>query len=233
MSAFLEALRRRRGEGLVPVIPDFKRISPAEGPLFPGRDPVAAAERMVSAGACVLSVVTEEAHFGGSLGLLREIAAAAGVPVLRKDFIQSVRDVEETAACGASAILLICASMAEDALEECYAAALALGLDPLVEAHTAAELAFAGHLGSPLVGINNRDILALEKDGGTVENTALLAAKKPAGSFLISESGLRGPEDVRRAIRGGADGVLVGTALWRAEDPFAFYEALTRAEEAP
>ena len=152
------------------------------------------------------------------------------MPVLRKDFIQSVTDVEETAACGASAVLLICASMPEELLRRCCAAAQDLGLEPLVEAHTAAELRFAASLGCPLLGVNNRDILALEKDGGTVGRTEELASLKPPGAFLISESGLLSPADVRRAMSSGADGVLVGTAIWRAEDPFAFYDALSRAE---
>ena len=231
MSVFLEALRRKASLGLIPVIPDFKLISPAEGPLFAQRDPAAAASEMAEAGAPVLSVVTEEAHFGGSLKLLKEIVQAAEVSVLRKDFIQSIRDIEETAAAGASAVLLICAAMAEDLLRDCYRAALALGLEPLVEAHTAEELRLAASLGSRLIGINNRDILNLERDGGTVSRTTDLAALKPAGSFLISESGLQSPADVRQAIRSGADGVLVGTAIWRAPDPVAFYHALCRAED--
>ncbi len=233
MSAVLDALRRKAAAGLVPVIPDFKMVSPAEGPLFEGRDPVAAAAEMARAGAPVLSVVTEVTNFGGSLALLREIVKASGLPVLRKDFIRCVRDVEETADCGAAAILLICASMEEDVLHACFHAALALGLEPLVEAHTAEELALATRLGCRFAGINNRDILALERDGGTVARTADLAALKPPGAFLLSESGLQTSADVRRAIRGGADGVLVGTAIWRAADPFAFYDALCRAEAAP
>ena len=230
MSAFLDALRARAGAGFVPVIPDIKMISPAEGPLFAQRDPAETAKALVKAGAPVLSVVTEERHFGGSMALLRSIIREAGVPVLRKDFIQSAADVEATAACGASAVLLICAAMPEDLLRECFAAARDLGLDALVEAHTASELNFAASLGCPLLGVNNRDILALEKDGGTVARTAELAALKPPGAFLVSESGLQSPADVRRAMAGGADGVLVGTAIWHAEDPSAFYDALSRAE---
>ena len=233
MSAFLDALRRRASEGRIPVIPDIKRISPADGPLFPGRDPVEAAAGLVRAGAPVLSVVTEETHFGGSLELLRDIADAAGVPILRKDFIRSIRDIAVTAACGASAVLLICASLDADTLRACYAEALKLGLEPLVEAHTAAELRFAAGLGCPLLGVNNRDILDLERDGGTVDRTAMLAFLKPPGAFLVSESGLQTPDDVRRAIRSGADGALVGTAIWRAEDPFAFYRALSGTEVGP
>ncbi len=233
MSAFLNALQRTKLQGLIPVIPDFKMISPSDGPLFAGRDPVRAAKEMAEAGAPVLSVVTEKENFGGSLELMREIAEASALPVLRKDFIRSVRDVEETVSFGASAVLLICASMEEDLLRECYSAACSLGLDPLVEAHTAQELRLAGCLGCRLAGINNRDILHLEKDGGTVNRTMELAACRPDGAFLISESGLQGPEDVLAAVRSGADGVLVGTALWRAADPAAFYRSLCRAEDRP
>ena len=140
MSAFLDALRARAGAGFVPVIPDMKMISPAEGPLFAQRDPAEAAKALVKAGAPVLSVVTEDRHFGGSMALLRSIIREAGVPVLRKDFIQSAADVEATAACGASAVLLICAAMPEDLLRECFAAARDLGLDALVEACPEAEI---------------------------------------------------------------------------------------------
>ena len=229
MSAVLDALRRRAAEGKVPVIPDFKMISPAEGPLFENRDPVKAAVEIVKAGAPVLSVVTEETHFGGSLELLREIAGATGVPVLRKDFIQSTDDIEKTAAYGASAVLLICTSMEYRLLRDCFEAARDLGMEPLVEAHTASELEMAGRLGCRFTGINNRDILKLETDGGTVERTADLASLKPPGTFLLSESGLQSPADVQMAIRSGADGVLVGTAVWRARDPYEFYDALCMA----
>ncbi len=229
MSAFLEAIRRRAAAGFVPVIPDFKLLSPKDGPLFAGRDPAEAAAAMAKAGAPVLSVVTEGEHFGGSLALLGEIVRASGLPVLRKDFIRSLRDLEETATQGASAVLLICAAMEPELLRACCAAAPGLGLEPLVEAHTPEELRFAASLGCPLLGINNRDILALERDGGTVARTAELASQKPDGAFLISESGLHTPDDVRRALRSGADGVLVGTAIWRAEDPFACWAALSEA----
>ena len=190
MSRFLQALKDRANQGFVPVIPDIKRISPKEGPLFVQRDPVDAAVMLAKAGAPVLSVVTEETHFGGSLKLLRDIAEVTGLPVLRKDFIQSTKDIEETAALGAAAVLLICASMEEGLLRKCYAAALDLGLEPLVEAHTQEELRLAADLHSRLFGINNRDILNLEKDSGTVGRTSELAKLKPSGSFLVSESGI-------------------------------------------
>lgn len=226
--SFTEALHDCAQAGYVPVIPDFKVISPAEGPLFAGRDIIESAIRMEQAGAPALSVVTEGKEFGGSVELLREIAGAVTLPILRKDFIKNRADVEETVRMGASAILLICACMSEEQLRELYHASLELGIDPLVEAHSEAELRLAASLGAKLVGINNRDILALERDGGTVDTTARLSVAKPKGAFLISESGIQTPEDVRNALRSGADAVLVGTAIWKAEDTVGFYQELSK-----
>ena len=98
----------------------------------------------------------------------------------------------------------------------------------MVEAHTARELKLAGRLGAGLVGINNRDILALERDGGTVSTTSELAAWVPKGALLISESGISTPEEARAATEAGAGAVLVGTAIWRAADPAACFRALCR-----
>ena len=229
MTGFAAALRRCAGAGRVPVVPDFKPVSPAAGPLFAGRDMVEQARRMERAGAPALSVVTEGAHFGGSPALLSAIAGAVRIPVLRKDFIRTVEQVEQSARLGAQAVLLICACLGPGELERLYRAALSCGLEPLVETHTQEEMRRAAALGAQLVGVNNRDILALEKDGGTVATTARLAAGRPAGALLISESGIETPADVRAACRAGAQAVLVGTAIWRAGDPVAAYHALARA----
>ncbi|MGI6201086.1 MAG: indole-3-glycerol-phosphate synthase [Christensenellales bacterium] len=229
MNALSQSLRAAAGRGAIPVIPDFKRVSPKEGPLFAGRDPISWARQLERAGAPALSVVTEQAHFGGSMALLADICAAVSIPVLRKDFITGPDDLDATTAAGAQAILLICACLPRDLLARLYRAALDRGLEPLVEAHTPEELDFAGQLGAELVGLNNRDILDLERDGGSVSTTESLAARKPAGALLVSESGILTPRDVRAAMRAGADAVLVGTAIWRAGDPEAAYRALCGA----
>ena len=227
MKDFVKSLRRCAQSGRVPVIPDFKMISPSDGPLFQGRDVIADARAMEKAGAAALSVLTEPNQFGGSLELLKQITNAVHIPVLRKDFLHSRADLEETVRCGAKAVLLICSCMTQTTLKELYYGALELGLDPLVEAHSTEELYFAASLGAQLVGINNRNILTLERDGGTVSTTARLALAKPSSSFLISESGIQTAADVRIALQSGADAVLVGTAIWKADDPFAFYETLS------
>ena len=231
MKRFSQSLRERKAAGFLPLIPDFKRVSPKHGELFSGRDPVFCAQRLAALGAPAVSVVTEQARFGGSLALLSSICKAVEIPVLRKDFITCRADLEQTCACGAQAVLLICACLDEKTLAALYEDALVLGLEPLVEAHSEKELAICRSLDARLVGINNRDILDLERDAGTVAHTAALAAERPAGALLISESGMESPADVRRALEAGADAALVGTALWRAPDLFTAYCAFGGMEK--
>ena len=225
---FLTALKKRRDAGPFPVIPDIKSFSPKEGDLLRGRAPVSLALQLEAAGACVLSVVTEEREFHGSMDILRQICRAVSVPVLRKDFIESEADLLETKKAGASAILLMYACLGKDRLEALYEKALEMGLVPFVETHTAQELQWAAELGAGLVGINNRNILDLERDDGDVRKSESLAGFRPQNAFLVVESGLQGPADVRRAAGFGADSALVGTAILQAPDPAAMYRAMTR-----
>ena len=239
---FLAALQERKAVGGIPLIPDIKCFSPKDGDLLRGRNPVEIARTLAAAGAPVLSVVTEEKEFGGSMELLREICRTVPVPVLRKDFIKDVTDLEETKAAGASAILLMYSTLGKEKLETLYMEALRIGLQPFVETHTAEELRRAEELGADLVGINNRNILQLERDDGDVSVSAGLlqdrqrrAAPGAEGfqggqeqAFLVVESGLTGPEDVRRALQSGADGLLVGTAILQAPDPAEMFRAMTR-----
>ena len=225
---FLTALKHRQAAGLIPVIPDIKCFSPKEGDLLRGRDPVLVARQLEAAGACVLSVVTEEEEFGGSMDLLRDICRSVSVPVLRKDFIRTEEDLVRTKEAGASAILLMYSCLGKGRLEALYSAALRTGLAPFVETHTAQELQWAGELGAQLVGINNRNILELERDDGDVRTSEGLMAFRPDDAFVVVESGLRNGGDVRRAVRAGADAVLVGTAILQAPDPAAMYRAMTR-----
>ncbi|MDR1069626.1 MAG: indole-3-glycerol-phosphate synthase, partial [Gracilibacteraceae bacterium] len=224
------ALRERREAGFIPVIPDFKRRSPKEGDLMRGRSAGQVARELKALGAPALSVVTESKSFGGSLRLLEE-TAAAGLPVLRKDFILGADDLRQTKEAGAAAVLLICALLEDRALAELFAAAHDLGLAVLAETHTEEELARAAALGARIVGVNNRDIHLLEKDDGTVARTEKLAALAPPGALLVSESGIRTPADVSAAVRAGADAVLVGSALWLAADMKTLYDAMQRAEQ--
>jgi len=223
---FSSAVVAENGRGYVAVIPDIKRVSPKEGDLLRGRDPVDTAKYLVRCGAPVLSVVTERERFGGGPELLRAVVNAAGVPVLRKDFITNEEMLEETAQLGAAAVLLICAVTDEKNLGTLFEKAIKLGLEPLVEVHTALEMETANKLGAGLIGVNNRDITNFELDDGGPSRTAMLAGKAPVGSLLISESGITSPEDARLAASAGANALLVGTALWQARDMVEMYRSL-------
>ena len=223
---FANAIRQKQAECITPVIPDIKCISPKHGDLLDGRCPIEMACLLKGAGAPVLSVVTKESNFGGSMNLLCQIVQKTGLPVLRKDFITSIDDLKETVDSGASAVLLMYETQTEQSLADLYHAALQMELEVLVETHTAAQMQMAVRLGSDMIGINNRDIKKLEQDDGTVDNTCYLASLAPKDALVISESGIQTPDDVRRAIAAGADAALVGTALWQAADMSMFYKQL-------
>ena len=223
---FSTALLNRKTTGTIPVIPDIKCISPQHGDLLRGRCPIETATLLKDIGAPAMSVVTESKKFGGSLTLLKSIVKATDLPILRKDFITNTDDLKITLDNGAAAILLMCATQTEKSLFALYESAIDLGLEVLVETHTIAEMQLAQRLGATLVGINNRDITRLECDAGTVSNTQNIAKFAPEHAVLISESGISTPEEARQAIESGADAVLIGTALWQAEDMATFYKQL-------
>ncbi len=223
---FLDAILNSISDNKNVVIPDIKCYSPKEGDILQGRNPVEVALGLQNAGAPVISVVTEEKEFHGSMKLLREIADKVNVPILRKDFIHTKQDLVETIENGASAILLMCSCLKKEELEFLYNEALGLGLDPFVETHTLEEMEFAKSLGAKLIGINNRNILELERDDGTVNTTIDLVKHAPKDAVLISESSIKNASEVRRSIEAGCSGVLVGTAIWQAKNPYTFYKCL-------
>ncbi|WP_227761940.1 indole-3-glycerol-phosphate synthase [Zhaonella formicivorans] len=225
---FSAALKNQQEQNKIPVIPDIKCRSPKEGDLLKGRDPIAIAEQLTNAGAAVLSVVTEPLHFGGSLELLQRLALKTSLPILRKDFITREEQLKESKDMGASAVLLIASIMEPPKLQMLFEAALALGLEPLVEAHNESEIKLANELGVTIVGINNRNILDLERDNGDVTITESLVKIVRPGVFIVSESSIQSPEDAQRAIAAGAHAVLVGTAILQAPDPVRMYRVLTQ-----
>ena len=226
---FSAALAAEYTQGKAAVIPDIKCISPKEGDLLRGRDPLEIAEHLVSWGAPALSVVTECEHFGGSPELLHAITKRVGVPTLRKDFIKTCEQLDETMQLGAAAVLLIVANIDADTLSLLYKHAVQIGLEPLIEVCAAEEMTLAKDLGAKLIGINNRNIMTLELDDGGVERTAKLTQLAPANALLVSESGILSAEDAKQALRAGAHAVLVGTALWQAEDMGAMYQKFQEA----
>ncbi|OPY83076.1 MAG: Indole-3-glycerol phosphate synthase [Syntrophorhabdus sp. PtaU1.Bin153] len=211
------SIRKRQQEGRFPVISEVKIRSDKEGDLLGTRDPVNLAREMARCPVAGVSVVTESEHFGGNMGLLRSVAAAVDIPVLHKDFITSEHQIEESAAFGASAILLITAMLDVEQLVRLIEAARNFGLETLVEAHSLDEVKRIEDLTFDLMGINNRDITVYETDDDDVARTENLACFCRQGRLLISESSINTPDEVRRAGRSGADAVLIGTAILKAE----------------
>ncbi|NLO09012.1 MAG: indole-3-glycerol-phosphate synthase [Clostridiales bacterium] len=225
-NACSKALWRRYHEGIIPVIPDIKLFSAREGNLMRGRNPVDYALLMESCGAPVISVVTEEEHFGGSLKLLEKISEKISVPVLRKDFIKTKQQVKDSKQAGADAVLLIVSMLDRRLLAELVEFTLANGIEPLVEVHNEEEFNMLEGLDLSFIGINNRNILKYEVDNGDVATTELLGRYKRKDAFLLSESSITDKADVMRAISAGANGVLVGTAILQAEDSVCKYKQL-------
>lgn len=224
---FSDAILYAKGRGGVPLIADIKPISPQKGDLISQRDAARLAKTLECAGACALSVVTEPTHFGGSIDMLRKVVHAVTLPVLRKDFFTSPEQVDQTHQAGAAAVLLTLATIPEETAPVLYRRVRDLGMEAVVEIHTQLELKRALALSPTIIGINNRDILKLEKDSGDVQVTEELAPLVPKKIVIISESSLHTPDEIQRALKAGADAVLVGTAILQSEDPAARLSDLT------
>jgi indole-3-glycerol phosphate synthase len=227
------ALRRA---GAVTCIAEHKRRSPSAGWIRESSDVAAVACGYAAAGAAALSILTDEPFFGGSLDDLRRARAAAGVPILRKDFMVDRYQVVEARAAGADAILIIVAAFSaassaaaaegDRQIAALLAAAHDAGLDALVEVHDRAELERALALGAAIVGINNRDLRTFTIDR---ELAIRLRALVPPDRVVVAESGIRDGGDVDRLRAAGVDAMLVGETLMRAPDPGAALTALLGA----
>ena len=224
---FSEAILEARKSGRVPVIVDIKPVSPRDGNLLKQRNPLDLGRSVKAAGACAVSVVTESGHFGGSIGMLREVVRSCELPVLQKDFFSETSQVIESYEAGASAFLLIMATTSDAVAQKLYRKGRQLGMEAVVEIHTAEELKRALKLEPTIIGINNRDIQRLELDAGDVGITENLAHAVPEEIVTISESSLLSRDDVQRAIKAGADAVLIGTAVLQADDLAACMKDLT------
>ena len=216
---FANALRARRPA----LIAEVKKASPSRGVIRPDFDPVAIAQRYAACGAAAISVLTEERFFQGHAAHLEAIRAAVDVPLLRKDFIFDPYQLAEARAWGADAALLIVAMLDDRQLAELHAAATELGLDVLVEAHSADELQRAVAVGARLIGVNNRDLKTFVT---TLETAERLHPLIPAGAVSVAESGIEQPADIARLRAAGYDAFLVGESLMRAPDPGAAVRAL-------
>ena len=209
------ALESARAEGVLGLIAEVKRASPSKGAIAPGLDAAARARDYAAAGADAVSVLTEPSRFGGSLADLEAVAGATHLPALRKDFIVDPYQVWEAAKAGAAAVLLIAAALDDDGLRCLLGECAACGLDALVEVHDETDLRRAVDAGATLLGVNNRDLRTLTVDLAATEALAPLA---PPAALVVSESGIAGEADARRAAAAGAHAILVGEALVRSPD---------------
>jgi indole-3-glycerol phosphate synthase len=210
----------------VGVIAEVKRRSPSKGALATIPDPAVLAASYAENGARVISVLTEQRRFGGSLDDLAAVRAAVDVCVLRKDFVVTPYQVHEARAYGADLVLLIVAALEQPVLESLLDRVESLGMTALVEVHTEEEADRALEAGAKVIGVNARDLKTLEVD---LSIFGRLAPGLPNDVLRVAESGVRGPGDLLTYAGWGADAVLVGEGLVTSGDPGAAVRALVAA----
>jgi indole-3-glycerol phosphate synthase len=207
------------------IVAEVKKASPSRGIIRTDFDPIAIARSYERAGARAISVLTDAPFFQGSLAYLEAIHHVVATPLLRKDFIVDPYQLHEARAFGADAVLLICAILGDVALGDLHGLAGTLGLDALVEVHSAAELERAARCGASLIGINNRDLRTFVT---RLETAEALAPRAPRGATVVAESGLRTVADLERLEAAGVRAFLIGETLMAAADPEAALRALAR-----
>jgi len=213
---FEKALREKIAAGHAGVIAEVKKASPSKGVLRENFVPEAIAESYAEHGAACLSVLTDEKFFQGHADFLKRARAACDRPALRKDFMVDLYQVYEARTWGADCILLIVAALDQGLMAELEACAHELGMDVLVEVHGDDELDRALRLKTPLVGVNNRNLRTFEV---SLDNTLGLLPHMPADRLVVTESGIRTPDDVKRMRESNVHAFLVGEAFMRAADP--------------
>ena len=213
----------------VSLIAECKRRSPGAGLIRPDLEMETVSRLYEQGGAAALSVLTDAPYFGGSLEDLRVARETTNLPILRKDFTLDPLQILEARVAGADAVLLIVRILEDEVLQRLIVEAEALGMAALVEVHDERELKRALEVGAGIIGINNRDLATFTTD---LDTTIRLLERVPEDIVVVSESGIRVPEDVDRLGGVGVDAVLVGESLLRSPDPGVAAQELARIPRA-
>jgi indole-3-glycerol phosphate synthase len=221
---FTSALRR---PGLA-VIAEMKQRTPTMGVLAEDYSPADLAHVYTEGGAAAISVLTHMASFGGRPEHVMAARAATSLPILRKDFVTDPFEIAEARAAGADAVLLIVAALQPAQFADLMAVARSRGISALVEVHDEKETNSALEAGAQLIGVNHRDLRTFAVDLALTERLRKLI---PTTVVVVAESGIRTPDDARRVYEAGANAILVGEALMRADDPAQRIRELTAWSE--
>lgn len=214
----------------VSVIAEVKRASPSKGHLADIPEPEILAKAYETNGAAVISCLTEERRFHGSLADFDKVRAAVDIPLLRKDFTTTPYQIHEARAHGADVILLIVAALDQDRLTALLDRTESLGMTALVEVHTEEEAERAVAAGAKVIGVNARNLKTLEVDPGVF---ARIAPQLPDSVVKVAESGVRNASDMRTYAASGANAILVGEGLVTSSNPGQACRSLAAAGQHP